>query len=145
VILATGACDHPIAVVTPHLEAADVVLRTPQGEEVARTLDNRSWRGSGPTLAVGDSVPLQVRFLDFRGNEIDLTGRSDLQVRLEFDDPAAGLWEPLSDGGRLFAFAPGPQRLRVLVRHLDHVDFVTPWLAVEVAQTSSLSRSEGVR
>ncbi len=133
VALAGAACEHPIAVVTPHLEAADVVLRSAEGEELARTRDNRSWTGAGPTLAAGDSLRLVVRFLDFQGGELDLDFRSDLQVRLEFEDPSAGFWEPLSPGGRLFALSPGDHRLRVLVWHLDHVDFVTPWLDVAVA------------
>ncbi len=136
-LVLTTACEHPIAVVTPHLEAADVILRTPDGVEIARTIDNRRWSGAGPALGVGDGVPLEVRFLDFQGRVLDLGGRSDLQVRLEFEDPSAGVWEPLSRGGRLFAFAAGPQRLRVLVRHLDHVDLVTPWLGVEVAPPSA--------
>lgn len=131
--LVAGACEHPIAVVTPHLEAADVVLRSVEGQELARTRDNRSWSGPGPALAAGDSLRLVVRFLDFQGGELDLDTRSDLQVRLEFEDPAAGFWEPLSPGGRLFALSSGEHRLRVLVWHLDHVDFVTPWLDVSVA------------
>jgi hypothetical protein len=134
--LAATGCEHPIAVVTPHLEAADAVLRDPAGRELARTVDNRSWTGPGPVLTAGDGVELVVRFLDFQGAELELADRSDLQVRLEFEDPAAGFWEPLDPGGRLLALAAGPQRLRVLVRHLDHVDFVTPWLDVTVANPS---------
>jgi hypothetical protein len=134
---AAAGCEHPIPVVTPHLEAADVVLRDTSGAELARTVDNRSWSGEGPALTAGDGMELVVRFLDFQGDELELDGRSDLQVRLEFEDPAAGFWEPLSPGGRLLSLAPGPQRLRVVVRHLDHVDFVSPWLEVTVAEPTS--------
>lgn len=139
--LGLAGCEHPIAVVTPHLEAADAVLETMEGEELARTVDNRSWTGSGPDLMVGEGAELDVLFIDFQGAEIDPNDREDLQVRLEFEDPSAGVWEPLDAGGRLFAFAPGRQSIRVLVWHLDHVDFVTPWLEVEVAPPATPARS----
>ncbi len=131
-VMGVSACEHPIAVVTPHLEASDAILRTPDGFELARTVDNRSWTGAGPALVSGEGFEMDVTFVDFQGGQLDPDERDDLQVRLEFEDPSAGVWEPLESGGRLFAFAPGDQSMRVVVWHQEHVDFVTPWLDVEV-------------
>jgi hypothetical protein len=127
-----AACEHPIAVVTPHAEVADLVLTDAvTRQEVARTTDNRTWSGAPLELCVDRTRTLLPVPLDFRGAPVDLVSRRDLEVRAEAADPLVA-WEPLRGRGQLHPLAPGRTRLRFLVWHLTHADLVTPWLEVLV-------------
>jgi hypothetical protein len=126
------ACEHPIAVVTPHAEVADLVFTDSITRvEVARTTDNRSWSGAPLQLCSDDVRTLVPVALDFRGVPVDLVSRRDLEIRSESAD-ARVTWEPLRGRGRLFALAPGATRVRFLVWHQTHADLVSPWLDVIV-------------
>jgi hypothetical protein len=127
-----AACEHPIAVVTPHAEVADLVFAdSATGAVLARTTDNRSWTGAPLQLCVGDTRTLVPQPLDFRGQPVDLVSRRDLEIRGESAE-ALVVWEPLRGRGKLFALAPGTTRVRFLVWHLTHADLVSPWLDVVV-------------
>jgi hypothetical protein len=136
-IAALVACEHPIAVVTPHAEVADLVFTdSATAVVVMRTTDNRVWSGGPVQLCVNDVRTLVPQPLDFRGAPVDLVSRRDLEIRGETVDPIA-LWEPLRGRGRLQALAPGTTRVRFLVWHLTHADLVTPWLDVIVHPAAS--------
>jgi hypothetical protein len=127
-----AACDHPIAVVTPHAEVADLVFAdSVSGAVLARTTDNRTWTGAPLQLCVDEVRTLLPQALDFRGVPVDLVSRRDLEIRGESAD-ALVAWEPLRGRGKLFALAPGTTRVRFLVWHLTHADLVSPWLDVIV-------------
>jgi hypothetical protein len=128
-----AACEHPIAIVTPHVEAQDALVFDTTGRLVARTFDNRRWEG-GP-LVVRDraSLPVVVRFLDFQGTEFALGDRRDLQLRLETETDGVVAWEPLTTRGLLHALTPGTTRVRYVVWHISHPDFITPWIPVTVS------------
>jgi hypothetical protein len=127
-----AACDHPIAVVTPHAEVADLVFAdSVSGAVLARTTDNRTWTGAPLHLCVDEVRTLLPQALDFRGVPVDLVSRRDLEIRGESAD-ALVAWEPLRGRGKLFALAPGTTRVRFLVWHLTHADLVSPWLDVIV-------------
>lgn len=128
-LLSLAGCDHPIPVVSSHVEAADVLLADrPTGTLLARTRDNRTWEGALPAVASGATLALASQFVDFRGAAIDLSGRADFRVRIETEDPRAAVFEPLVGFGRLTALQPGAARVRVVLWHVDHADFVSPWL-----------------
>lgn len=125
-------CEHPIAVVTPHAEVADLVFTDSVTQvEVARTTDNRSWSGAPVQLCDDEVLTLVPVALDFRGVPVDLVSRRDLEIRGESAD-ANVAWEPLRGRGRLLALAPGATRVRFLVWHQTHADLVSPWLDVVV-------------
>ena len=130
--LTLAACEHPIAVVTPHAEVADLIFSdSASGAVVMRTTDNRTWSG-GPLLLCADDVRTLVpQAIDFRGAPVDFVSRRDLEIRGESADPNV-TWEPLRGRGRLLALAPGATRVRFLVWHLTHADLVSPWLDVVV-------------
>ncbi len=130
---ALGACEHPIAVVTPHVEAADLVVRDEAGAVVARTRDNRRWEGAPLALTSGRTRTLRVTALDFQGAPVPLDGRAGVDVRAESDPAAALVWEPRTGEARLTPLAAGRARLRLLVWHETHADVVTPWLDVDGA------------
>jgi len=131
-LLMMTACEHPIAVVTPHVEVADLVFAdSATSTLVMRTTDNRAWNQSPLQLCAGDARTLVTQALDFRGVPVDLVSRRDLEIRGESAD-ANVLWEPLRGRGRLTALASGSTRVRFLVWHLTHADLVTPWLDVIV-------------
>lgn len=132
VLAGTTGCEHPIAIVTPHVEAQDALVYDTDGRLLARTFDNRRWQG-GP-LEVRDraSLAVVVRFLDFEGTEFALGDRRDLQLRLETETDGVVAWEPLTERGLLHALSPGTTRVRFLVWHLSHPDFITPWIPVSV-------------
>jgi hypothetical protein len=132
-----AACEHPIAVVTPHAEVADLVLLDSATRAiVARTTDNRAWSGGPVSLCAEEARTLVPQVLDFRGEPVDLVARRDLELRGE--SAAANVsWEPLRGRGRLLGLAPGATRVRFLVWHLTHADLVSPWLDVIVYPRSA--------
>ncbi len=131
------ACEHPIAVITPHAEVADLVFADSSSRAVlARTTDNRSWSGAPLQLCVDEPRTLVPQAIDFRGVPVDLVSRRDLEIRGETSTPLA-IWEPLRGRGRLIGLAPGSTRIRFLVWHLTHADLVTPWLEVIVHPRAS--------
>ncbi len=127
-----AACEHPLGVVTPHVEAADLLVADPGGTLLARTLFNRTW--SVEQLRMQDGTPLQLVLtpLDFRGDPIDLSSRSDLSYRMEARDGSMVQWEPQRGFGWLRPFSTGTTEIRFLIWHSDHADFVSPWLTLEV-------------
>ncbi len=131
------ACEHPIAVVTPHAEVADLVLTDSSSQAlVARTTDNRIWSGAPLRLCVDETRTLVPQAIDFRGVSVDLVSRRDLEIRAETTTPLA-TWEPLRGRARVIGLAPGSTRIRFLVWHLTHADLVTPWLDVIVHPKAS--------
>jgi len=128
-----AGCEHPIAVLTPHAEVADLIVRDSAGVVIARTVDNQRWAGALPSLSDGAQLRVTVNALDFRDGELALETRPDLQVRVEAEDPGLVSWEPQRGFGRIFAVAPGATRVRFLIWHTTHADFVSPWLAITIA------------
>lgn len=130
-LLLVAACEHPIAVVTPHIEAADVLVHE-EGAPIARTAFNRSW--DPESLVLRDGAPRRITIVpvDFRGVPIDVAARADLSFRMEAEDGALLQWEPQRGFGWLRPFGAGTTRVRFLVWHETHADFVTPWLTVRV-------------
>lgn len=127
-----AACEHPIAVVTPHAEVADLVFTDSTSREVVlRSTDNRTWSGAPLELCADEVRVLVPQAIDFRGQPVDLVSRRDLEIRGESAD-ALVAWEPLRGRGRLFALATGRTRVRFLVWHETHADLVSPWLDVIV-------------
>ncbi|MDF1505958.1 hypothetical protein [Roseisolibacter sp. H3M3-2] len=135
--LALAACEHPIAIVTPHVEAADVLVRDADGATLARTHDNRRWEG-GPLVARdGAATAVVVELLDFQGRALsDAASRADVELRLEAEDDGRVAWEPLRGRGLLHGLAAGRTRVRFLVWHQTHADLVTPWIPLEVRPAS---------
>ena len=136
--LLLAACEHPIPIVTPHVEVADVVVRDAAGALAARTHDNRRWEG-GPLPAVeGRATTFHVELLDFQGRPITgVEGRADVELRLEAEHDGRVAWEPLRGRGVLHGLTAGATRVRFLVWHETHADLVTPWLAADVRLPST--------
>ena len=133
VVATASACDHPIAIVTPHVEVADVVVRDAAGTLVARTRDNRRWEGGPLAAAEGRATTYVVELLDFAGRPVaGVEGRADVELRLEAEHDGRLVWEPLRGRGVLHGLTAGATRVRFLVWHETHADLVTPWLAAEV-------------
>jgi hypothetical protein len=127
-----GACEHPLGVVTPHIEAADLVVADSSGAMLTRTDFNRRWVVDSLVLRDGESLRIALTPIDFRGQPIDLSGRTDLSCRLEAENGALVQWEPQRGFGWLRPFAVGRTRVRFLIWHDTHADFVTPWLRIVV-------------
>ena len=136
-----AACEHPIAIVTPHVEVSDVIVRDADGALVARTHDNRRWEG-GPLVARdGAPTAVVVELLDFEGRPLADAGRADVELRMEAEDDGRVVWEPQRRRGLLHGIAPGRTRVRFLVWHQTHADLVTPWLPLEVRPAALSSSS----
>lgn len=134
--LGPGACEHPLGVVTPHVEAADLLVHDGSGTLLARTEFNRTW--SVERLDLTDGSPLELRLVpvDFRSEPIDVEARSDLSFRVEAEEGALVQWEPQRGFGWLRPFGSGTTRIRFLIWHGDHADFVTPWLELRIYPAS---------
>jgi len=131
-LLLWWGCEHPLGIVTPHIEAADLLVSDSTGALLARTEFNRSWSVDSLVLEDGNSLRLVLTPLDFRGEPIDIAERSDLSYRMEAEDGSLLQWEPQRDFAWIHPFAPGVTRVRFLIWHINHADFVTPWLRVVV-------------
>jgi hypothetical protein len=132
ICLSLAGCAHPIPVVSSHTEAADLVFRDSAGALVARTVDNRAWHGDSLVLEDGRPLHLVVNLLDFKGNELSIAERRDLEIRAEAEDGALLQWEPRRGYGLLHPFGTGRTRIRFLVWHISHPDLITPWIPVVV-------------
>lgn len=134
-VVGVTACEHPIAVVTPHVEAQDLLVRDTTGRLLLRTQDNTTWSAPSLTIPLDDSLPVMIRLVDFRGNEFDLSDRSrEYSIRVQAENAAAVQWEPRRTMGWLRGFVAGPTRVRFQVWHTDHPDFISPWLTVQVVR-----------
>jgi hypothetical protein len=94
VTLVVAGCEHPIAIVTPHIEAADILVADSAGVLLTRTEFNRTWAVDSLVLRDGEPLRVVLTPLDFRGEPIDIAGRGDLSYRMEAEDPALLQWEP---------------------------------------------------
>lgn len=131
-----GACEHPLGVFTPHIEAADLVVTDSLGAVLTRTEFNRVWQVDSLLLAADGPLRISLTPIDFRGTAIDLSARADLTFRLEAENGALLQWEPQQGFGWIRPFASGVTRVRFLIWHDTHADFVTPWLRVIVQAPS---------
>ena len=134
--LLAAACEHPLGVVTPHVEAADILVADSTGAVLTRTQFNRTW--SVDSLTLRDGLPLRIILtpLDFRGSPIEIGERRDLSWRMEAESGALIQWEPQRGFGWLRPFGTGSTRIRFLIWHDTHADFVTPWLRVTIDPTA---------
>jgi hypothetical protein len=126
------ACDHPIGIVSAHIEAADLVVRDSAGMELTRTSFNRSWVVDSLVLRDGASLRVTITPVDFRGTELDMSERRDVSYRFDAERAELVQWEPQRGFGRLHPFGRGETRGRFLIWHGDHADFVSPWLRVVI-------------
>jgi hypothetical protein len=128
----TSACEHPVGILTPHIEAADLVVTDSAGAVLARTQLNRAW--APDSLVVTAGVPLRVIIVpvDFRGELINLTERRDITFRMEAENGALFQWEPQRGFGWIRPFAAGETNVRILIWHVTHADLVTPWLRLVI-------------
>jgi hypothetical protein len=134
-----AACDHPIAIVSPHIEAADLLVADSTGTLLTRTEFNRAWSVDSLVLRDGEALRLVLTPLDFRNLPIDIRDRPDLTYRMEIEDAALLQWEPQRDFGWIRPFGAGETRVRFLIWHINHADFVTPWLRVIVRPAGAAS------
>ncbi|MCU0616970.1 MAG: hypothetical protein MUD17_07820 [Gemmatimonadaceae bacterium] len=127
-----AACDHPIGIVSAHIEAADLVVRDSAGVELTRTSFNRRWMVDSLVLRDGASLRVTITPVDFRGVELDVSERRDVSYRFDAERAELVQWEPQRGFGWLHPFGRGETRVRFLIWHGDHADFVSPWLRVVI-------------
>jgi len=130
-LLASG-CEHPIAIVSAHIEAADLDLIGGDGSRIARTEFNRIWSVEAIHLQDQDSLRITIVPIDFRGDAIDLSKRADITFRMEAEQASLLQWEPKNGFGWLRPFGIGTTRVRFMIWHETHPDFISPWLTVTV-------------
>lgn len=136
VALAVAACENPVKVSTDHVEVVDMVLHRPDGTRWMGTVDNSRWDAEEMVISAAGPQELQARFRDFRGREVSLAGRRDHVLRVEVEDARIAVHEPLNDRERLIPLAEGRTRVRFLIWHVSHPDFVSPWLPLRVTSGS---------
>jgi hypothetical protein len=131
-VLMLAACEHPIGIVSPHIEAADLIVADSTGAVLARTQFNRSWLPDSLVITEGQPLRVIVTPVDFRGQPIDVSERPDITFRIEAVSAALFQWEPQRGYGWIRPFAAGETQARILIWHDTHADFVTPWLRLIV-------------
>lgn len=134
--IAIASCKHPIEIESAHADAADLVIRQSgsEGTIIARTIGNDRWEGN-LDLVQGDERHIRITLIDFKGVEFSLDERDDIEIRMEAEQPAMVQWEPWQGYGILRGFVVGQTRVRFLVWHGSHPDFITPWLPLVVRHT----------
>jgi hypothetical protein len=127
-VLVLAACEHPIGIVTPHIEAADLIVFDSAGAVLARTEANRTWQPDSIVVTEGQPLRVIMTLVDFRGELIDVSERGDISFRMEAENASLFQWEPQRGYGWIRPYAPGETQARILIWHDTHPDFVTPWL-----------------
>lgn len=128
-----AACENPVRPTEGHLEAVDVRLVTTAGDTLAATVENRMWTGAPLRVARGDTLAFRAVFVDFGGRTFTVA-REGFSVRVEAESGGVVQWEPTDAHDRLIGLAPGTTRLRVMIWHVTHPDFIAPPLEVTVAR-----------
>jgi hypothetical protein len=139
-LFGAASCQHPIDFTTSHIEVADIIIHPRHITDTTRlayTVRNEHWEGGVP-LTRGEDASLRFTLIDFKGIEIPLSTRDDLEIRMEAEHPRMVQWEPWTGDGILRSFATGTTRVRFLVWHGSHPDFITPWLTLEIQPPSSM-------
>jgi hypothetical protein len=135
-LAALAACDNPVGYQTDHLEAVEVVVLDASGAELARTVENRRWVGpaaeAGLAVPAGGTLALRVRFVTLEGDEVPVTARAGLTLRVEWEPEGLVVHEPLGERDELHGLRPGTTTLRLLAWHGSHADFISPPLDVTV-------------
>lgn len=138
-LLALSACDNPVGYQTDHLEAVEVVVRDASGAELARTVENTRWTGpaaeNGLAVPAGGTLGLQVRFITLEGDEVPITARAGLTLRVEWEPEGLAVHEPLGETDKVHGLRAGSTALRLLAWHGTHADFVSPPLDITITGT----------
>lgn len=130
-----GGCDNPVTVSSTHIEAMELVVRDSSRREIDRTVGNQHWQNAaGLVLTLDAPQMLRVGLLDIRGEEFTLDAYPSHTIRVEVEPANLLDWEPLGSFGRLSGLVAGRGRLRFLIWHVSHPDFITPWMTVEVVR-----------
>lgn len=135
-LLIFAGCSNPIELEeTEHLEAMEVVLRNAHGGEIARSnVINDNWIGGPLVLAAGVETDFRVVWLDFEGHEFTLEGRApEFTLRMTVENQGLLSAEAVDGHARLRGLAGGSTRMRFILYHVNHPDFQSPWLEVEIA------------
>ncbi len=101
-------------------------------EEVAYIHDDH-WDGELPEVEVGDHISLEAYIEDADGNEIELGGGYELRVRLA-DDAEEGIvnFDEHGDHVHIEGEEEGTTEVVFQLWHIDHIDYETPPINVEV-------------
>jgi len=94
----------------------------------------RTWNGTLPSLRVGESLEVEVRFLDHDGHTIPLGGEYSAGASLVSGSPA-GILAIISHGDHLDieGLAAGTVQVRISLNHGNHSDWDSPPLSVTVS------------
>lgn len=135
-----AACDNPITYQTDHLEAVELIVLDATGAELARTVENREWVGpaaeAGLAVPAGETLTLRVRFVTLEGDEVPITARAGLTLRVEWETDGLAVHEAWGERDELHGLQPGTTALRFLAWHESHADFITPPLDLTVTASA---------
>lgn len=135
-LVAVTACgDDSVAAAdaaSPHVQVNELFLRTADNATFARTeMIDRRWAPERITLRADEGRAVRVVYLGFDNREFTLDGARMHQTRGTVEGTAVR-WVADGAHGRLEAVHSGIARFRVSVFHIDHTDFDSPWLTIEV-------------
>ena len=85
-----------------------------------------------PEVGAGEVLELRVRFVTLEGEEVPVTARAGLSLRVEWTEEGLAVHEPLGETDRLLGLRSGETALRLLVWHGTHADFISPPLPLRV-------------
>jgi hypothetical protein len=139
VAVAAPACEHPIGIVTPHVEAADLIVADSAGNVLARTQFNRAWLPDSLVVTAGTPLRIIITPVNFRGELIDVRERRDISFRMEAVDGSLFQWEPQRGFGWIRPFVAGETQVRILIWHESHADLITPWLRLVIRPAAGTS------
>lgn len=131
--VAFTACDNPVESISTHIDAVEMVLRDSTGNLISATENNVRWKEGSLTSQVGQSPTVRISLVDIRGSEFTLAAHDKHSIRVESEPANLVTWEPFGSYGKLVGLAAGTGRVRFLIWHITHPDFVTPWIPVHVA------------
>lgn len=123
--------DHDHDLEEASITRFDIVDR--QTDEVVADVHDDHWHGELPTIPVDDRVSLGAIVEDEDGDEIPLSEKYELRVRLEDDADDIVSFEYHGDHVHLLGEEEGESVVVFQVWHGDHADYETPPIDVTVA------------
>ena len=142
-ILALGACDHPLGHDHDHLQARGVVITDLAGQTLAETHGSHwHYRGGGSDLHLhrGEELDVRIWFVDPAGQRFQLAGQRDYQLVVQVADPAVARYDGHGDHGHFEGLAVGRTTAVIHLWHgahpAGHPDYSSPPLTLDVVAHS---------
>lgn len=131
------SCDDstPVAASEDHFEAAGFVIKNEAGDIVFKEVKGQadpSVTGTFSILLSKGSQNFSVEFLDENGKNLGVPQENDHSLSFEVDNNTPIDIKTNKWNFTLIPYKAASMKFRVLILHVDHPDFTSPYFDVEI-------------